>query len=37
MKMKNGSHRYDANRTRPRCGNEYAKYKTCLRKPTKLV
>ena len=30
MKMKNRSHRYDGNRTRPRCGNEYAKYKTRL-------
>ena len=29
--MKNGSHRYDANRPRPRHGHKHTKYKMCLR------
>ena len=28
--MKNGSHRYDINRTRPRHGHKYTKYRMCL-------
>ena len=28
--MKNRSHRYDINRTRPRQGYKYTKYKMCL-------
>ena len=28
--MKNRSHRYDINRTRPRHGYEYTKYKMCF-------
>ena len=27
LKMKNASHRYDVNRTRPRNGNKYTKHK----------
>ena len=30
LKMKNGSHRYDANRPRPRHGHKHTKYKMCL-------
>ena len=30
LKMKNGSHRYDINKARPRNGHKYAKYKMCL-------
>ena len=30
LKMKNGSHRYDINRTRSRHGHKYTKYKMCL-------
>ena len=30
MKTKNGSHRYDINRTRSRHGNKYSKDKKCL-------
>ena len=30
VKMKNRSHRYDINRTRPRHGYEYTKYKMCF-------
>ena len=30
MKMKNGSHRYDINRPRPKHGYKYTKYKMCL-------
>ena len=33
--MKNGSHRYDINRTRPRHGHKYTNYK--LRLITRLV
>ena len=29
MKLRNRSHRYDINRTRPRRGYEYVKYKKC--------
>ena len=29
-KVKNKSHRYDINRTKPRLGYEYTKYKMCL-------
>ena len=29
LKMKNGSHRYDINRPRPRLGHEYTTYKMC--------
>ena len=32
LKMKNGSHRYDINRTRPRHGQKYIKHKMCLSK-----
>ena len=32
LKMKNGSHRYDINRPRPRYGQKYTKYKICLSK-----
>ena len=28
--MKNGSQRYDINRTRPRHGHKYTKYKICI-------
>ena len=28
--MKNGSHRYDINRPRPRHEHKYSKYKKCL-------
>ena len=30
MKMKNTSHRYDINRSRPRHGHKNGKYKKCL-------
>ena len=30
LKMKNRSQRYDINRSRPRHGHKYTKYKTCL-------
>ena len=30
LKMKTGSHRYDINRTRPRHGHKYTKYKMHL-------
>ena len=30
VKMKNRSHRYDINRTRPRHGYEYTKYEMCF-------
>ena len=30
LKIKNRSHRYDANKTRPRHAYEYTKYKMCL-------
>ena len=30
LKMKNGSHRYDINRTRPRYGYKYTKHKVYL-------
>ena len=30
LKMKNGSHTYEINRTRPRHGHRYTKYKMCL-------
>ena len=30
LKMKNGSHRHETNRTRPRYGHKYTKYKMCL-------
>ena len=30
LKMKNGSHRHETNRTRPRHGHKYTKYKMCL-------
>ena len=30
LKMKNGSHRYEINRTRPKHGHRYTKYKMCL-------
>ena len=29
LKMKNGSHRYDINKTRPRYGHKYTKYEIC--------
>ena len=35
LKMKNGSHRYDINRTRPRHGHKYTNYK--FRLSTRLV
>ena len=28
--MKNGSHKYDINRTRPKHGHKYTKHKMCL-------
>ena len=31
LKMKYRSHRYNINKTRPRYGHKYAKYKMCLR------
>ena len=30
LKIKNGSHRYDITRPRPRPGHEYSKYEKCL-------
>ena len=30
MKLKNGSHRYDIDRPRPRHGQRYTEYKMCL-------
>ena len=30
LKMKNGSHRYDINRPRPRHGHKYTKHILCL-------
>ena len=30
LKMKHRSHKYDINRTRPRHGHKYTKYKMCL-------
>ena len=30
LKMKNGSHRYDTNRPRPKHWHRYTKYKMCL-------